>query len=104
MAKYKIHSVDGGYVPPHEDVDIDQLYYEDEKLPVGLPLVITPGAPTTVPENISGATHVLMSEFGDYFYSTGAESNSFNGTARAIRITENIVFEDENGTKYRKAN
>lgn len=104
MAIYKIHSVDGGYVPPHEDVYINQLYYDGEKLPTGLPLVITPGDPTTVPENISGATHILMSEFGDHYYSSNAEANCFEGAARAVRVTENIVFKDENGTKYRKAN
>lgn len=73
MAKFMIHSVDGGYVPPFERVAIASG--------------VTPAVGVGLAEGEGGAT---VSDTPDYVCMC---KEAKNGEVLAVRVTDNIVFD-----------
>lgn len=99
MAKYKIHSTDGGYVPPFETVYSDSLDTTAPVIEIGDTVkYIENGGYTKCAAN--EATHICASVPGNkgWYETSGGE---FRFEFLAIRISDNIVWEDENGNRVR---
>lgn len=100
MAKYMIHSVDGGYVPPMEKIDVSAS--SDTPLTIGTPVYYEAEVGSYQPGSGGDYEYVLMSS-----NITPLTKNDNNGLyeseAFAIRVSPNIVFEDENGNRVRLA-
>lgn len=100
MAKYQIHSVDGGYVPPMEKMTaLSMSPAEKAVAEIGELVKYDEDFGGIVPAGENDAEYVLMS--GPIGPVHENESGAGVWGVLAIRVTDSIVFEDENGNRVR---
>ena len=100
MAIYKIHTVDGGYIPPFESIKAAT----ENTLEPGMPLYLDPDFKQYRPNSKLEKTtpYICMSsatkEDGEWQEQYGV---AINIPILVIRVTDNIVFQDESGNRVR---